>query len=192
LWAWVVAGGSGQRATFVGVFAPHRSQGDAFHQAQASAVEYLTHEPEGRFELVEQGEDLAAREHGRQMHGPSRGLETGEIGHGHVEDAFVQEDDGAEGLVLRRRGHAALRREFVEECGDLACAHRAGMLLVVKADELADPVEVRFLESCRRRSVVCAASRRVMGSFRGGRGSSPSIDAWREELRVRDARLGWS
>lgn len=83
------------------------------HAARGVAVRHFATGIPEHLGSFEEGGDFATREHGGQMRGPSRGLEAGELGHVHFEDALAQEDDGAGGLglVLGRSGDATLRGE---------------------------------------------------------------------------------
>jgi hypothetical protein len=57
------------------------------------------------------------------MHAGAWGVHAGacgvEVRHRDVEDAVVEEKEGAEGLVLGRRGGVTLHGEMIEENGDL-------------------------------------------------------------------------
>ena len=54
--------------------------------------------------MLEERVHLPAREDGGEVVGPLGTLEAGQRGHVELEDAAVEEDDGAQGLVLRRHG----------------------------------------------------------------------------------------
>jgi hypothetical protein len=62
-----------------------------------------------------------------------------------VEDFFIEEDEGAEGLVLRGGSNFALGGEVGDEGFDFGIAHFIGVALVVEEDEAAAPVYVGFL-----------------------------------------------
>ena len=81
-----------------------------------------------------------------------------------VEEALVEEENGAEGLVLGGRGGTAVDGEGVEEGGDLARTKLPRVAAVVKPDELADPVGVGFLGPC---GVVKATKGRTNGVEEG-------------------------
>jgi hypothetical protein len=95
-------------------------------------------------------------------------FETFEHRHLELEDAAVEEDQRAERLVLGRGRGVAPDREVVEEGGDLCGAHLARVTTVVKADELANPAEVRLL---RARRVVESADRGRDGFEEGNEGA---------------------
>jgi hypothetical protein len=120
-------------------------EAQALEQAEAAAAEDLGDEPEQRLQLLEQRDDLAPREHRRKVLGTSSALEAVQLGHRQVEDAAVQEEHGAEGLVLRRRRRVPLHREMVEEGGDVGPAELARVPALVEGDEGADPVELGLL-----------------------------------------------
>jgi hypothetical protein len=165
-------------------------EAEALEQAEAAAVEKLSDEAERGAEVLQEGQDVTGPEDRGEVVRPARSLKTHELGHRELEDVTVQEEDGAESLVLRGGRDVALASEIVEECGDLGGAQVAGMATRVKADEGADPVEVRLLgarpPSCRRRRLPEMASRRVMArpglGWRAGMGRGP----WRYR-RERDS-----
>jgi hypothetical protein len=140
------------------------TQGEGLAEAEAAAVEKLGDEAEGRIETVEESNDLAPAEHGGEVLGALGALEAVEVGHGEVEDPAVQEEEGAEGLVLRGRGGAPLDGEMIEESGDLGSAEGAGMVAAAEGDEGADPVEVGLLGAGR---IVEAAEGRADGFDEG-------------------------
>jgi hypothetical protein len=145
------------------------AEGERFLHAESGAVEDLAEETEGRLKPVEQREDVAAREDVGEVVGALRAFEAFERGHLDLEDLAVEEDQRAQGLVLRRRCAATTDREVIEECGDLGGAHLARVTPVVEADELANPAEVRLLGA---RRVVQAADRGGDG-FEEGHGGAP-------------------
>ena len=98
-----------------------------------------------RAELLEQRDDLAAAKDRREMLGTVGPLQSVEVRHRDVEDAAVQEDEGTEGLFLRRCGRATLHREMIEEKGDLRRPQPPRVAAPVEDDEGPDPAEVRFL-----------------------------------------------
>jgi len=97
-------------------------QAEAFHEAQAAAVEELGHElvfagevaeDQAGFVAPEDGGDAAC---GASAGGADRSLE------GQAEDGAVQEEDGAEGLILGGGGDAFLDGEVSEKGLDLGWA----------------------------------------------------------------------
>jgi hypothetical protein len=83
-----------------------------------------------------------AREHCREVIGAPGVLQAFQGGHLQLEDAPVQEDEGAEGLVLGGGRDAVLHGEVVQECGRLRRAHSPGVVACVETDEQ------RVLEHC--------------------------------------------
>ena len=88
--------------------------------------------------MFEERDDLASREHRGQVLRTAGALEAVQLGHRKVEDAAVQEEDGAERLVLGGRRCAWLHGEVVEEGRDVRAAELAGVPPAVKGDEGAD------------------------------------------------------
>ena len=150
----------------VHVLHPYR---EAFEQAEATAVEDFANEPERELELVEERVDIAAREHRREMVGAPGALQALQIGHLQTEDAPVQEDEGAEGLVLRGGREPALHGEVVQEAGCLRWAHVPWVAASVETDERVDPVEIGFFSA---RRVVKAADGGLHG-LNEGHGDAP-------------------
>ena len=118
------------------------SQAQAFHQAQAGAVEQLGLQLIGAGEGVEQAADFVSGEHGGKSvgapgaHGVERELDLLE------ENLAVEEEQGAEGLVLGGGGDVLVDGQVGEEGFDLEAAHGSGVALVVEEDEAADPAQV--------------------------------------------------
>ncbi len=123
----------------IDVFDAHR---EAFEQPQAAAVKKLGDEAVSWLEMLEDKEDLAARQDRGQVLWAARALEARELGHRQVEDATVEKDDGAQRLVLGRGGDSALRGKMVQEGGDIRSGEVPGVT-AVKADKLANPLEIR-------------------------------------------------
>jgi hypothetical protein len=93
-------------------------------------------------EAFEDGQGVAAGEDGREVLGALGPLEGVELGHVEVKDALVEEEEGAEGLVLGGGRGAAVDGEVGEEGGDLGGAEGTRVATFVEADEVADTVEV--------------------------------------------------
>ena len=118
------------------------AEGEGLLEAETGAVEELAEEAEGRLELLEQGHDVAAREDGGEVLGTLGALEAVERGQVEFEHLAVEEDEGAEGLVLGGGRDAATHGEVVEEGGDLGSAHLTRVTAVVKAYERAHPADI--------------------------------------------------
>ena len=119
------------------------AQSDAFHEAQAGAVQDLRHEFVCATELVEDADGLVAGENG--------GESFGTFGAGEqdgfdflMEDFAVEKEDGAEGLVLGGGGDVPFGGEVDDVGADFVGAHLGGMFFMVEEDVAADPVEVGF------------------------------------------------
>jgi hypothetical protein len=145
----------------VDVFDP---QGEALQKAEAGAVQQFGDEAERGLEMLEEGEDVAHSEDRGEMVGAPGALEPDEIGDGAVEDAAVQEDDGAERLVVGGGGDVALDGKIIEESGDLGGAQIPRVAAPMEGDVGADPVGVRFFGAGRE---VEAAERGVDGFEEG-------------------------
>ena len=78
------------------------------HDRVAIEVDVLERdEVEERIEGVEERLDLAAQEDRGKVLGPPGALQSFQGGHFRAENALVEEDDGAECLILRRRCDAS-------------------------------------------------------------------------------------
>jgi hypothetical protein len=158
----------------IDVFDAHR---EAFEQPQAAAVKKLGDEAVSWLEMLEDKEDLAARQDRGQVLWAARALEARELGHRQVEDATVEKDDGAQRLVLGRGGDPALRGKMVQEGGDIRSGEVPGVT-AVEADKLANPLEISFL---RTRRVVESAE----GSMHGVKEGHEEISGTRDRRRSR-------
>lgn len=117
------------------------AQADAFHEAQAAAVEELGHQFVGAVQAVQELPDLFAGEDGGEAFGSfGRGEEDGV--NLFVEDLAVEEEDCAEGLVLGGGGDISFHSEVGQEGLDFWGTHIGGMAFVVEEDEAAHPVHV--------------------------------------------------
>ena len=159
-------------------------QRQAFEPSETTPVEYFGDEAEERMASFEEGLDLAAREDRRAVLGSTGALQAFRGRHFQAEDALVEEDEGAKGLVLSRGRDATLHGEVVQEGRGFEGAHISGMAAVVEADERADPVEVglfgarRIVQSVERvphgfeeghDEVSTRAAERVRGWYRFSR-----------------------
>lgn len=142
-------------------------EGEALEQAEAAAVEDLGHEPVPRLQLIEERDDLASREHRGKVLRTAGALEAVQLGHGKIEDAAIEEEHGAESLVLGGRRRVSLHRKVVEKGGDIGAAELARVPAFVEGDEDADPVEVGLLGA---RGIVEAADGGLHGLDKSRRG----------------------
>jgi len=111
-------------------------------QAQAAAVEEGRDEAVDARELGQEASHLVPREHDREAPRPGRTDELVDALELAPEDGAVQEQQGAQRLVLGRCQDAAADREVGEEGNDLARAHFVRVALPVEEDEAADPGDV--------------------------------------------------
>jgi hypothetical protein len=134
-----------------------RPEPSAFQQAQSGPVQDGRHEPRRSLELVQDGPDLLTGEDDRK---PPRDLgahDTVEPWDVSLEYRAVEEQQGAQRLVLRRRADVAADREPRKKAGDLGGSHLRGMPLPVEEDVAPDPADVRLL----RPAAVVASPDRV-------------------------------
>ena len=118
------------------------SQADAFHEAQAGAVEELGHEFVGSVQLADEVENFFAAEDGGEALGTFGGGEDDRFDF-FVEDFAVEEEEGAEGLVLGGGRDVTVVGEVEEKGLDFRCPHFGGVTFVVEEDETAHPVYIR-------------------------------------------------
>ena len=142
------------------------TEGERLHEAEATAVEKLANQAKGRSEVVEERHGVTAGEDRRDVVRATRALEAVERRHGQLEDAAIEEDDGAECLVHGGGGDVTLDREVVEKRDDLRSPHLTRVTAAVEANEGADPVEIGFLGA---RGVVEATEGAVYGFNQGHR-----------------------
>jgi len=123
-------------------------QADAFHPAQAGAVEQLGHEFESAAEMLQQGEDfLAGEDRGQALWAFGGGKEDGfDL---FVKDLPVQEKDSAQGLVLGGGGDVSFLGQVSEEGADLWGAHLSRMAFIVEQDETPHPIHIGLLGAVR-------------------------------------------
>ncbi len=131
-------------------------QCQTFEQSETAPVEHLRDETEERIESFEEGLDLAAREDRREVLGSTGPLQAFQGRHFQAEDALVEEDEGAKGLILGRGRDATLHGEVIQEGRGFGGGHVSGVMAVVITDERADPVNVGLFGA--RRVVQSAKS----------------------------------
>ncbi len=122
----------------VEVFDP---QTDAFHQTKARAVEQLGHEFPDSVEAVEDEADFLRGENGGDVFGAFGGGKDDGV-EVYVQDFTVEEEDGAEGLVLGGGGDMLFTGKVGEELLDFGGAHFGGVAFAVEEDVAFGPVEV--------------------------------------------------
>jgi hypothetical protein len=132
------------------------AQAEALHEAQPAAIEELGRELVGAGEAAHELLDLFPSEDSGEVVGPTsaQGVE------GNVdveaENVTVEEEQGAEGLVLGWGGDFPIDGEVGEEGLDLGGTHVSGVAFVLVEDESTDPGQVRGFGAER---VVFAAER---------------------------------
>ena len=119
------------------------AQSDTFHKAKAGAVEDLGHEFKEAVHLSNDAHGFIAAEDGGKTFGAFSGGKQNRFDF-LVEHFAVQEEDGAEGLVLGGGGDVPFGGEVDDIGTDLVGAHLGGMLFMVEEDVAADPIEVGF------------------------------------------------
>jgi hypothetical protein len=134
------------------------AQAEAFHEAQAAAVEELGHELVFAGEVAEDEADLVAAEDSGDAAGGAGAGGADRRFEGLAEDGAVQEEDGAEGLILGGRGDAFVDGQVGEERLDLLWAEVPGIAVFVEGQEAFEPEEVAAF---RAKRVVFAAEDRA-------------------------------
>lgn len=110
------------------------AQAQAFHQAQARAIEQLGHEPGNAVHAVEDGAGFLGGEDGGQGFGFFGAKDVGGDFDGGFENVAVEKEDSAEGLVLGGGGDVLFDGEVGEELLDFLESHISGVAFVVKED----------------------------------------------------------
>ena len=110
--------------------------------AEAGAVEQAGHEARYAVELLEHGADLVAAEDDGQPLGALGTHDAVEPGKVDLQHVAVQEQEGAQGLVLGRGRDVAAHGQRGEEAGDLWGAHLGRVALAVEEDVALDPRDV--------------------------------------------------
>jgi len=107
------------------------AQTQAFDEAQAGAVEDFGHELVSAGEGVEDAQGFVFGEDGGDVFG-FLGADSDGVFEGFAQDFTVEEEDGAEGLVLGGGGDFALGGEVGDVGFDFGVAHVPGVALVVE------------------------------------------------------------
>jgi hypothetical protein len=127
------------------------AQAQAFHQAQASAIEELAHEAVGPVEKTKDEEGLILAEDGGHTAAGAGANGVEGFFEGGVEDIAVEEEDSAEGLVLSSCGHMRIDGEVGKEGLKVNPVEGGGVLSLVEFKEACDPGQVGL---SRARGVV--------------------------------------
>ena len=132
------------------------AQAQAFQQAQAGAVEQLGLELVDARHLRNHLARLVFREHLRQVLGRLGADGVDRVVKLLVEHRAIEEQERAEGLILRRRGNVTLDGEMGKKRLDFRAAHVFRVALAVVQDEAAYPIDVGLFGAKR---VVLRADR---------------------------------
>ena len=113
------------------------AQAEAFHEAQAGAVEELGHEFAWSGHVVDDGEGFVMGEDGGEAFGTFGSGEEDDGLEVFVQDFAVEEEDGGEGLILGGGGDVAFGGEVSKEGLDFRDVHFDGVAFLVEEDEAA-------------------------------------------------------
>src|ERR1700730_3083831 len=116
-----------------------------FQYPEADTVQQGGHEARDTVKPLEQGADLIPAEDDRKPLRAPRAHDAIEPRELHLQHVLVEEQEGAQRLILRRGGDLPIDRQGREELRHLGCAHLRGMPFVVEEDEAPDPGDVRLL-----------------------------------------------
>jgi hypothetical protein len=117
----------------------------ALHETEAGAVEKVGQKTVGALEVRQDGADFLTREHdgkGVGGFGFRDSLETFGLA---VEDMAVEEEDGAERLILSRGADFPLDGKVTQEGDDVGRVEFARVAAIVEDDEASDPIDVGTL-----------------------------------------------
>jgi len=118
------------------------TQFQAFHHAQAAAVEQFDDQPVGTRQQLDNVDGLFPGQNGRQatrlfgLNGVDSAIQF------YFEYITIEEKDGVERLILGRGGDVALHGQVGQVCLDLVHPHLPWMAFVVEEDEALDPIGV--------------------------------------------------
>jgi hypothetical protein len=96
-------------------------------------------------EPLEHPAHLRAREHDGEPRGALRAHDDVQPRQIDLQHLLVEEQEGAQGLVLGRGSDLPIDRDRGEELRDVRGTHLGGVALVVEDDEAPDPGDVRLL-----------------------------------------------
>jgi hypothetical protein len=119
------------------------AQSGAFENPEPGTVQDRRHQPGGASQLTEHQRDLGPREDERNPGGPLRADDLVQSRDRLAEHLAVEEQQRAEGLVLRGGAHLAPNGEVREEGGDRGRSQFRRMALAMEHDEAANPEHVR-------------------------------------------------
>ena len=118
------------------------AEAEAFHETKPGTVENLCHELRGAVNFVDDSQGFAGCENGGQGFGFFGADYVGwkfDLG---IENVAVEEENGAEGLILGRCGNVLFGGEVGEKGSNFGDAHIFGVTFVVEEDVAFDPIFV--------------------------------------------------
>lgn len=121
------------------------AQPQRFQDAHAGTVEQFADKPMRAGQRHQQCSRLGSREDHRQPRRRFRAYDAIEPWQFDRQHFPVEKEQGALGLVLRRRGNPAIGRETREKLLDVGGRQIDRMAIAVKADVAPDPVDVGLL-----------------------------------------------
>ena len=121
------------------------SEADTVHQAQAGAIEEIGHEPVGAGHLGEDGLDFVAGEDDGQTDGAFGAFDVLDPAEGLLQHGIVQEQQGAEGLILSGSSDLTGHSQMGQESADIIFSEFIRVLFAMEKDKAANPLEVGFL-----------------------------------------------
>jgi len=120
-------------------------QPHTLHQPQSTTVKQAGHQPVISRQSGKQLRDLLPRQHHRQslrLLGP---LDIGEPWHIHIKHFFIKKKQRTHRLILRIASYVSVYRKMRKKAFDLSFAQISRMLLIMKENELTNPVNVGLL-----------------------------------------------
>lgn len=159
------------------------AQAAAFQDPQAGAVEQASHQLEDAVEPLEHRADFLPAQDDGQSRGPLGADDVVEPGQVNLQHLAVQEEEGAQRLVLGGGGNSAVDGQGGEKRRDLRGTHLGRVPLAVEEDVALDPLDVGLL---RLPAVVAGADGRPhpVEQPGGGRGVTWGV-ASRTRFRAR-------
>ena len=125
-------------------FEPHvlHPQPQAFHDAQAGAIEQPRNQAVAALQPRQHGHDLGGGQHHRQPLGRFGRLDIVEPGQFDVQHLAIQEQQGALGLVLGRSRYPPGHRQMGQKLLHLLRAHVFRMALAKIPDKSLNPIQI--------------------------------------------------
>jgi hypothetical protein len=122
-------------------------QHQAFHDSETCSVEQHGREPIQAVKAGKNRLDFLSRQNGRKPLRPVGPDNAVDVTNVFTENVPVEEQNCAQGLVLRRGAYMGVARHAGEKGGDFFLAHLCEMTLVVEEDKPFNPVDISFLGS---------------------------------------------